>query len=102
MFSEIEQTLRELGFYFLDFSSLCRYPYHCQSDEISGDRLEWGDAVFFKKLELLESPQDILAQALVAYFVYDKNSMAQFLAERYDLATGSHLLPVFRDANLAS
>lgn len=102
LFSEIEQMLRASGFYFLDFSSLCRYPYHCQSNEASRDRLGWGDAVFFKQINLLDKPQDILAQALIAYFIYGKYAIAEFLAERYDLLSGSRLRSVFGDLNFTA
>lgn len=96
LFSEIESTLREMGFYFLDFYSLCRYPYHTPSKIHSEDRLGWGDAVFFKDQKMLESPQDIAAQAAIALLVYDKHSLAESLAQRYDDMCGSRLASVFR------
>ena len=81
LFSEVEQLLRQAGFYFVDLSTICRYPYHCQSNAASADRLGWGDAVFFKQVELLQSPRDLLAQALAAVLVYEKFSLAQALLE---------------------
>jgi len=84
LFSEVEQWMRKAGFYFLDFSTSCRYAYHCASGETSKDRLGWGDAVFFKELGLLKSKRDVLAQALAAMFVYEKYSIAEFLMTQCD------------------
>ncbi len=95
LFSEIETLLRAQGFYFLDFSSTCRYPYHGASDSNSRDRLGWGDAVFFKKPLMLTSAADLLAQCLIALFIYDKYSIAEYLAKRYDQATGSTIAALF-------
>jgi FkbM family methyltransferase len=99
LFSEVERELRDRGFYFLDFSHSCRYPYHCASNTGSKDRLGWADAVFFRERKLLQTPEDILVQALIALFVYEKYSIAEFLAEHYDLAAGSRLSPLFCCAN---
>jgi FkbM family methyltransferase len=84
LFSEVETLLRAQGFYFLDFSATCHYPYHCASGSNARDRLGWGDAVFFKAPELVAAPADLLAQCLIALFIYGKYSLAEFLAERYD------------------
>jgi FkbM family methyltransferase len=84
LFSEVETLLRGHGFYFVDFSSTCHYPYHCGSHSQSRDRLGWGDAVFFKAPQRLASPDDLLAQCLIAQLIYDKDSLAEALAERYD------------------
>ncbi len=95
LFSEVETFLRQHGFYFLDFSSNCHYPYHCQSKNASRDRLGWSDAVFFKRTELLKTDRDLLAQVLIAMLVYQKPSLAEFLAKRYDAATGARLVDIF-------
>ena len=95
LFSEVETLLRQHGFYFLDFSFQCHYPYLCKSENTSRDRLGWSDAVFFKRAELLESERDLLAQILIAMLLYQKTSLAEFLAERYDAATGSNLINIF-------
>lgn len=79
LFSEIEILLRSAGFYLLDFHSLCRYPSVDGGGHRSRDRLGWGDAVFVRDTA---SAQDLLAQALVLLFVYDKPSAAAALARR--------------------
>lgn len=99
LFAEVELELRNRGFFFLDFSHSCRYPYHCMSNTASKDRLGWADAVFFRNGELLEAPEDILVEALIALFVYKRYSIAEFLAGQYDLASGSRLSPLFCCAN---
>jgi hypothetical protein len=96
LFSEVELELRNNGFYFVDFSHTCRYPYHCGSNTASKDRLGWADAVFFRDSDLLRRPEDMLVQALIALFVYRKYSIAEFLAEHYDRACGSRLSTLFR------
>jgi FkbM family methyltransferase len=106
LFSEVEILLREHGFYFLDFSSTCRYAYHGGSGSSSRDRLGWADAVFFKERALLGQPQDLLAQLLIALLVYGKYSLAEALAERYDAQSsqaqpGTGFAPLFRAAQPA-
>jgi FkbM family methyltransferase len=98
LFSEVESLLREQGFYFLDFSSSCRYAYHCASGSQSRDRLGWADAVFFKHPNQLDNPQDLLVQLVIALLVYDKYSLAESLAERYDAAAGADFASLFRGA----
>jgi FkbM family methyltransferase len=89
LFSEVEQHLRRAGFEFVDLSTSCRYPFHCKSRTLSADRLGWGDAVFFRQQDALQSPRDLMAQALVALLVYKKYSLAEFLLERFDKAQGT-------------
>lgn len=79
LFSEIELLLRSQGFYLLDFHSLCRYPSVDGAGHRSRDRLGWGDAIFVRETA---DAQDLLAQALVLLFVYDKPSAAAALARR--------------------
>ncbi|MEH6436546.1 FkbM family methyltransferase [Massilia sp. DD77] len=79
LFSEIETLLRAAGFYLLDFYSLCRYPSVDGAGQRSRDRLGWGDAVFVREGAHAD---DLLAQALVLLFVYDKPSAAAALARR--------------------
>ncbi len=95
LFSDVEALLREHGFYFLDFSSTCHYPYHCASNNPTRDRLGWGDAVFFKREALLNDPRDLLGQLVIAMLMYEKPSFAEYLAQRYDAATGASLTQVF-------
>lgn len=86
-FSELELFMRQAGFMFVDFSHLCRYAYHGDYTN-HRDRLGWGDAIFLRDTQNV-SPKDLLAQSLIALFVYDKLSLAQSLAQRYDLCTGA-------------
>ncbi|GGC07095.1 FkbM family methyltransferase [Pseudoduganella buxea] len=95
LFSDIEALLRAAGFAFMDFSSLCRYPYHGVADSTSRDRLGWGDAVFFRVGAGLV-PRDLLAQSLIALLVYGKPSYAEYLARQYDSAAGTALASLFR------
>lgn len=95
LFSEVETLLRAHGFYFLDFSSTCRYAYHCGSGSTSRDRLGWGDAVFFRHADLLGDARDLLAQVAIALLVYDKHSLAESLAARYDALAGTDLASLF-------
>ncbi len=87
LFSELELFMRQSGFTFVDFSHLCRYAYH--GDHTGNlDRLGWGDAVFMRDMHNA-TPRDLLVQSLIALFVYNKLSLAQSLAKRYDLLTGA-------------
>lgn len=95
LFAEIELLLRAAGFEFIDFSAQCRYSYHTPSGSRAQDRLGWGDAVFFRAPELLATPHDLLAQCLAALLVYDKPTLAERLAQRYDAATGASLAALF-------
>jgi FkbM family methyltransferase len=81
LFSEVEQLLRGAGFELLDFSSLCRYP-GADTARRSRDRLGWGDAVFLRAN--VQDPDAVLAQVLATLLVYDKPSLAEALARRYD------------------
>jgi FkbM family methyltransferase len=95
LFSEIETLLRGLGFYLLDFHSLCRYPSIGARGQLSRDRLGWGDAVFLREPEQIRAPEDLLAQCLATLLVYDKPSSAAALAQRYDAASGAQLAALF-------
>jgi hypothetical protein len=46
-----------------------------------------------------DAPEDILAQALIAHFLYKKDSLAEPLAQHDDSAWGTRLLPFFSGAN---
>ncbi len=95
LFSQVENLLRAEGFEFIDFSSQCRYAYHCDSGSGSRDRLGWGDAIFFKRTELLGEARDVLAQCAIALLIYDKYSLAETLAQHYDRQSGSTLAALF-------
>jgi len=102
LFSDIEQLLRDAGFYLLDFSSLCRYP-GAGTARRSRDRLGWGDAVFLREPQgQQDSAQlraQLLAQLLILLLVYDKPSAAQALARRHDELSGSRLAALFEDSD---
>ncbi len=95
LFSQVETLLREAGFEFIDFSSECRYAYHNEAAVSGRDRLGWGDAIFFRRPELLSDSRDLLAQSLIALLVYQKPSLAARLAERADALGGSAIAPLF-------
>jgi FkbM family methyltransferase len=95
LFSEVETLLRGHGFHFLDLQSSCRYAYHTVSGSTSRDRLGWGDAVFLRDAGPADAPRDVLAQLVIALLVYDKYSLAESLASRYDALTGDTLAALF-------
>ena len=75
LFSEVEIHLRSRGFQFIDFTTLCRYPFLNASSRQS-ERLGWGDAVFFR------DGGDAKAQAAIASLVYGKTGLARYLIDR--------------------
>lgn len=95
-FSELEQFMRQSGFIFVDFSCLCRYAYHGDHAD-SLDQLGWGDAVFLRDTQEM-SPADLLAQSLIALFVYGKYSLAQSLAKRCVLPGGASFASLLQQA----
>jgi hypothetical protein len=50
----------------------------------NADRLMSADAVFFRRAGLDTAPVSFLTQALIAWLVYGKRSLAEHLFERYD------------------
>lgn len=96
LFSEIETFLRSKDFYFIDFSASCHYPYHCRSKNKSRDRLGWSDAVFFKKTDKLKTERDFLSQITAALLVYNKPTIAEFLADEHDLKFQKSLVELFQ------
>ncbi|QBE64610.1 FkbM family methyltransferase [Pseudoduganella lutea] len=94
LFSEVEQLLRAAGFHFIDFSSQCHYASHCPSGNRSRDRLGWGDALFLRAPDALD-PDALLAQCLTLLLVYDKPSLAESLARRFDAIGGTALAAAF-------
>jgi FkbM family methyltransferase len=95
LFAEVEQYLRGQGFQFIDFSHVCRYPYRDVAGLRSLDRLGWADAVFFRNEERTAAADDLLAQALVALFVYRKPTLAAHLARRHDALAASAIAALF-------
>lgn len=96
LFAEVDQLLRKAGFRFIDFQSLCKYSFTKSFTPNSLDQLGWGDAVYFKNLEQLKQPMDLLKQSIIALLIYRKNSFAQFLAREYDLQTGNSFNLLFQ------
>ncbi|MES2297868.1 MAG: FkbM family methyltransferase [Pseudomonadota bacterium] len=98
LFAEVDTLLRAHGFEFIDLSSACRYAYHGEANSSARDRLGWGDAVYFKRAELVAEARDLAAQMAVALLVYDKPSLAEFLAARHDARAGGALAGAFSAA----
>ncbi len=84
LFSEIEQYMRSSGFDLVDFHSLCRYPLTKTPLAKSRDYLGWGDAVFFRRLPDSSPWREFLVQSIIALAVYDKPSLATWLASTLD------------------
>lgn len=96
LFSEVEMLLRGAGFDFIDFSSSCHYAYHGAAGDVAArDRLGWGDALFLRRDA---GPRALLAQLVVTLLVYDKYSLAESLAARYDALCGTALAALFLEA----
>jgi len=88
LFSEVDQLLRDAGFRFICFNNLCEYSFVNGYPFKSRDQLGWGDAVYFKEIDHLNHPEDLLVQSLIALAVYQKTNMATFLAREYELRAG--------------
>lgn len=84
LFSEVEQYMRSSGFDLVDFHSLCRYPLTKTPLAKSRDYLGWGDAVFFRRLPDSSPWREFLVQSIIALTVYDKPSLATWLASTLD------------------
>ncbi|RAI33223.1 FkbM family methyltransferase [Rhodoplanes serenus] len=87
-FSEIELLLRNAGFELIDLQSLTRYWFESvPMRQPSGERLIWGEAVFFKVFHdcMLPDANDALAQAAIAVHVYRKPGLAQHILLRAGL-----------------
>ena len=91
-FSDIDITLREAGFEFIDFAHLARYRYvDVPQPSMFGERLIWADAVYFRRLDPARDPaSSFQAQALIADLIYRKPGLAQAILSaggmRADLA----------------
>lgn len=96
LFSEVDALLRSAGFGFIDFDHLCRYAFEDSAAPEALDQLGWGDAVYFKQTDRLEHPRDLLIQSLIALLVYNRRSLASFLAKEYDSRTGESFRSQFR------
>lgn len=95
LFSQVESLLRAAGFDFIDFSSECRYAYHNTAQQQGRDRLGWGDAIFFRRAELITDHNDLLAQSLIALLVYGKPTLAARLAEQAEALGAQGLTALF-------
>lgn len=92
LFSEIDLLMRENGFRFIDFSTSMRYPF-AGGPLASQDQLVWGDAVYFKAMDMISDPIGLIIQAFIAASVYGKASLARLLIDEYDRRAGtSHAL----------
>ncbi|MBV8586836.1 MAG: FkbM family methyltransferase, partial [Verrucomicrobia bacterium] len=91
LFSEIELHLRQRGFELVDLVHEARSPYCAGSGTATADQLIWGDAVFFKSKQNVKSATNYLSQALLAWLVYGKRSLAAYLLEHYDDIAGTKL-----------
>lgn len=95
-FSEVEKFLRNIGFQFVDFSHLCRYQPKNDTDFASRDLLGWGDAVFLRQKDSIETPINILIQSLITLIVYKKYSLSAELASEYGSLTNSSFPNIFK------
>jgi FkbM family methyltransferase len=86
-FHDIDAFLRARDFELIDLVNLNRIAYATPSGAKSGDRLIWGEAVFFRR----PAASDCLVQALAAWMIYGKVAFAQHLLHRHDAMTGSAL-----------
>jgi FkbM family methyltransferase len=92
LFSEVELHLRDRGFELIDILHQIRRAYRLKSDCTSTDRLLWGEAVFFRRLEdNRANASRYIAQALLAWLVYRKRGLAEHLLERCDTNAGTRL-----------
>jgi len=95
LFSAVDQLLRDAGFRFICFTTLCEYSFVNGGPFKTRDQLGWGDAVYFKEIDKLSRPEDLLIQSLIALAVYEKASLATLLAREYDLRTGKSFAALF-------
>jgi hypothetical protein len=84
LFSEIERHLCEREFELIDIVNPGRRAYIVASGCGNADRLMSADAVFFRRAGLDTAPVSFLTQAIIAWLVYGKRSLAEHLFERYD------------------
>ena len=96
LFAEVDVLLRKAGFRFVCFNELCEYSFVKGSPFESRDQLGWGDAVYFKKIDNLNSPEELLVQSLIAYVVYNKISLAKSLAREYEMQSGKSLIDLYK------
>lgn len=79
LYPEIQQFLNAQGFELIDLVIPGRYHYVTREECPSQDRLNWADAVFFRKTD---DPETLFAQAAIAAGIYHKPSLAMHLLER--------------------
>jgi len=96
LFSEVDQLLRAAGFRFVSFNTLCEYSFVNGEPFKTRDQLGWGDAVYFKEIDKLSRPEDLLIQSLIALVVYKKASLSTLLAREYDFRTGKSCADLFK------
>jgi len=96
LYCEIQSFLASHGFCLIDILISHRYSYVVPSGRSAGDRLLWGDAVFFR--EEADAAM-LLAQALAGLLVYNKPTLSEHLLARRDAMTGETLAGLFHEAS---
>jgi FkbM family methyltransferase len=79
LFPEIQAFLNARGFTLIDILVSHRYAYVSPSNMQTPDRLIWADAVFFRQDQ---QRRTLLSQALTAFTVYRKLSLAEHMLNR--------------------
>lgn len=79
LYPEVQAYLNARGFVLIDLIVPHRYAYSVPSRQFAHDRLLWGEAVFFRETEDVET---LAAQALAALRVYNKPTLAEHLLTR--------------------
>jgi FkbM family methyltransferase len=83
LFPDVQRELAIHGFELVDLLVDSRYRYLTASAESSPDRLLWADAVYFRATN---TPETLVAQALIAAAVYGKPTFAEHLLDRAGVA----------------
>lgn len=76
LFPEIQNELKNYGFYLVDFVDPCRYHYLNGPSSVTADHLLWADAVFFRESDDADT---LAAQSLIAAAVYQRPSLSEHL-----------------------
>ena len=83
-FNEVEQYLKKQGFEFIDFYEQRHYSFAATPFSWSRDLLGQVGAVFFRRLQSEAAVDGIISQSLLALMVYQKPSMAAWLAKHLE------------------
>lgn len=93
-FKEVEQFLHAQGFELIDFYDQRHYAFAATSYSWSRDVLGQIEAVFFRRLDANASTRSIVSQSLLALLIYQKPSLAGWLAGKLE-ADGHPLVAMF-------